>query len=88
MKQKIKIERRSYSLKKPLLYFLLQVILLWEIFWVLTGEATLTSWSYIEVSFSAIMIAYLAYKSYTIFRRTPKPNSWDDAIKAEKFLNT
>jgi hypothetical protein len=88
MQKKPKIERRSYSLIKPLIYLLLQLLIIWELFWILTGEATLTAWSYAELLISFIMLLYFSKKSYEIFKRTPKPNKWDDRIKMERFLNS
>ena len=88
MKKEPKIERRSHSLLKPFLYLLLQSIIVWEVFWILTGSATLTLWSYIELFVCFIMIGYFAMKSYKIYKRTGKKTKWDDTIKAERFLNS
>ncbi len=88
MKKHKLIERRQYSLIKPLLYLFLQIILIWEFFWILTGDARLDAWSYGELLLSAIMIVYFAMKSYKIYKRTLKPNKWDDMIKMDKFLHS
>ncbi len=87
MQKKFKIEKRSYSLLKPFLYLILQIILIWEFFWILTGEADLVSWNYFELSLCAIMISYFFTKSMRIFKRTPKKNQWTDTIEADKFLH-
>ena len=87
MQKKFKIERRRYSRIKPFFYLLLQVILVWEFFWIVTGEATLGSWSYFELTLCAIMISYLSIKTLRVLKRTAKENQWSEKIKMEKFLN-
>lgn len=88
MHKKYKFERRSHSYLKPLLYLALQVVLVWEIFWIVTGDAKLRSWSYLELFFCTIMIVYFMVQTRRILKRTNKKTKWDDAIDAQKFLNS
>jgi len=88
MQKKFKIEKRSYSLLKPFLYLALQVILIWEFFWILTGEADLVSWNYFELALCAIMISYFFIKTLRIIKRTSKKSKWHDTIKMKRFLNS
>jgi ABC-type xylose transport system permease subunit len=86
MKKKHISERREYSLLKPFIYLLLQIILIWEIFWILTGEASLSMWNIVTLTISSILILFLFNKMLKIMNRTPKYNKWTDKIKADKFL--
>jgi ABC-type xylose transport system permease subunit len=86
MKKKHISERREYSLLKPFIYLLLQIILIWEIFWILTGEASLSMWNIVTLTISSILILFLFNKMLKIMNRTPKYNEWTDKIKADKFL--
>jgi len=88
MQKNIKIEKRSYSLRKPFFYFLLQVILIWEFFWILTGNINITQGKGLELLACAIMISYFFIKTLRVFKRTPKDNAWTDTIKMQQYLNS
>ena len=87
MQKKPRFERRTYSKIKPFFYLILQGILIWEFFWILTGEAKLTSWNYVQLTICLIMITALAKKAIKIFKRTTKKTDWDDKIQAHRFTN-
>jgi len=88
MKKKLKIERRSKSLLKPFLYLLLQLIIVWEVFWILTGYPLINAWNYFELVLCAIMIGYFFSKMVKILKRTKEDSKWDDEIKMQEFLNS
>ena len=87
MKKSFKRERRSYSLLKPFYYLLLQIILVWEFFWILTGEVKISAWNSFELFICAIMISYFFIKTIRMTKRTPKKNKWSSTVEANKFLN-
>ena len=88
MQKKRQIEKRTYSRIKPWLYLVIQIIFVWEIFWILTGETNLLLWSHLEQAIFAAILIYLGIRSYHIFLRTAPPNQWSDMIDAERLIHS
>jgi len=88
MKKKQIIEKRTDSKIKPWFYFVVQCTLLWEIFWILTGEERIYAWSRLEQLTFGVIILYLAVRSYKISRRTAPRTTWDDRIDAERYMKS
>ncbi len=67
-------EKRTHSIYKPIFYLLIQIILIWEIFWILTGNQDISRWNYFEIILAIIMISFFAVKTVIIINRTTKSN--------------
>jgi ABC-type xylose transport system permease subunit len=69
-------EKRTHSIYKPIFYLLIQIILIWEIFWILTGDLDISKWNYFEIIMGIIMIGFFAIKTVKIINRTTKSKSF------------
>jgi hypothetical protein len=81
-----KVNNRTHSIVKPIFYLILQIGILWEIFWVLTGTINIDKWCYLEIVAFCAVICYLCVWTYKIIYRTPKKCEWSDRSDVEKFL--
>ncbi len=86
MAKKYRIERRRHSLIKPIVYLVLQLLALWELFWVLTGSANFLTWDYLEIAVLTLFILYLAKRTYWVLGRMKHAKSpWFDQMEMERF---
>ncbi len=67
--RKLFFERRTKSIYKPLIYLLIQIVLIWEVFWILTGDPHISKWNYFELFIIAISTIFFIIKTYKIINR-------------------
>ncbi len=86
MKRAYRIERRKDSIIKPILYLLLQIVALYELFWVLTGSADFMTWDYIQIGALTLFILYFAKRTYEVMGRMKQSRSpWYEKMEMERF---
>ncbi len=68
-KRKNFLEKRTHSIYKPILYFMIQIVLIWEVFWILTGKKNVSQWNYFETITAIIIIGFFIIKTVEIEQR-------------------
>jgi hypothetical protein len=82
------INKRSNSKSKPILYLILQIIGIYELFVLLNGNLNITLWSIMEQITAFILTTFFITRTYKILHRTDDMNNkWYDSIEIQKFVN-